>query len=141
MEQQQVEGVEPGPREAPLGRHPQVSGVAALVPQAWIGEAGEAARTVALPFIEVVADGPHHAEAVAIAAAEGPPQHPVGFALAIHVRGDHRANRLVGPDQRREPLVIDRRAEAHEPATAPGADGDRAGIDRGARSWHRASRF
>ena len=57
VEQEQVEGVDADPLEAALGGHAQVGGVIIGAAQARVGEAGEAARPLALAFVEVMPDG------------------------------------------------------------------------------------
>jgi hypothetical protein len=58
VEQQQIEAVDADPRQAALGRHPQVLAIGLRRPQERVGEAGKAAGPVALTLVEVVADRP-----------------------------------------------------------------------------------
>ena len=81
------------------------------------------------PVVEVVADGADDAHALARAARDRPPEHPVGVAGPVNVGRQHSGDRLVGSDQRSEALVVERLAEVHEAAAAPRADGNRTGID------------
>ena len=115
------------PAEAALGCHPQVVGVGVGTAQRGVGEAGEAARAVALALVEVVADRADQLVVLARHPGQRPPQQLVGLALAVGVGGQQRRDPVVGTEQGFESLLRDRLAEVEESPAAPGADAVRPG--------------
>ena len=83
-----------------LGGAAQVPAVAAGAAQARVGEARVAARAVALAVDEVVADGADEAERRAVETRDRASDEAIGLALAVDVGGHHRADPLVGAQQR-----------------------------------------
>jgi hypothetical protein len=124
VQQQHVEGVHAEPLQAALRRHADVVRVAAGTAQARVREAGKALGAVALALVEVVADRSHERIVGARHAGQGTAEQGVRLAGAVRVGGHHGADAVARAQQRLEPLVGDRFAEAHEAPTAPGADCD-----------------
>ncbi len=122
VEEEQVEGGRAEAAEAALGRQPQVVGVGVGAAEGGVGEAGKAARPVALALVEVVADGADQRVVLAPHPGQRPPEQLVGLALAVGVRAQHRRDSPAGPQQRFEALLGYRLAEVEEPPPAPGAD-------------------
>jgi hypothetical protein len=122
VEEQEVERVGADPLQRALGRHAQVRRVVVLAAQARVGEAGEALGALALAGVEVVPDGADQAVRVAVASLQCAAEQRVRLARAVRVGGHDRADALVGPEQRCQAVVVERLAEVHEAAAAPGAD-------------------
>src|SRR5436190_1108912 len=123
VQEQQVEDVHPAALEAALGGHAHVVEVAVGRPEPGVGEARVAGSALALPVVEVVADRAHEGELVARQAGQGPADQRIGLAGAVHVRGHDRPDLPVGPQEGLEAGLVERLAEVHEPAAAPGPDG------------------
>ena len=88
---------------------------------------GKPARPVALALVEVVADGADQASTPRADPRQRPAQQRVGLALPVGVGGEDRVDPAAGPQQRLQPLLGDRLAEAQEAPAAPGADRVRPG--------------
>ncbi len=128
VQQEQVERVRADPLQRALRRHPQVARVAVGAAQPRIREARVALRSLPLAFVEVVPDGADQAVGVAVRALQRPAEQRVGVAGAVGVRGHDRAHARVRAQQREQPLVVERDAEVHEAAAAPGSDGGPGGL-------------
>ena len=129
MQEQEIEGVDPAPLEAALGRHLEVVGVARGTAELGIGEAGKALRAGTLAGVEIVADRPDDAHLITRQTLDRAAEHRVGVAGAVDVGGDDGRDALVGRDQPGEALVVERLAEAHEAPAAPGSDRARAEVE------------
>ena len=121
VQQQHVEAVEPAALQAALRRHPQIVPVVVWSAQRRVGEAREALRAGPLARVEVVADGPDDADALARDALEGHAEQAIGLAGPIHVGRDHRVDLGVRSKQRDQALLFERLPEMHEAPAAPGS--------------------
>ena len=128
MQQQQVEALGAAALEAALGGHADVAGVGALPAQPGVGEAGVALGALARALVEVVADGAHQAVVLAVDPGQRLAERPVGLSGAVGVGGDHRVDALARPQQREQPAVLERLAEAHEASAAPRSDRSGRGV-------------
>src|SRR5213076_1230800 len=128
VKEEQIERVDAQPLEAPLACRPQVIAVLAGAAQPPVREPWESARPLALAGVEVVADRADEAVGAAIDPCQRPPQQLVGGSLPVDVGGDQGVDPLAGPQQSRQPIVVDRLAEAHEAPATPGADRDASGL-------------
>ena len=126
VQQQHVEALDPAAREAALGRHADVVAVAAGGAQSRIGEPREALRALALALVEVVADRPDQAVALARASRQRGAERAVGVARAVGVGRDDGVDPFSWAQQRQQALVLQRLAEVHEATAAPGPDRGRA---------------
>jgi hypothetical protein len=122
VEEQEVEAVLTEPLEAALGGHPQVAAVLVWTPKRRVGEPREAARSLALALIEVVADRPDQAEGVTVQPLHGAADERVRLALAVGVGRHHGVDPVAGPQERLEPLGLDCLAEAQVAPPAPASD-------------------
>ena len=68
-------------------------------------------------------DGADQRVGVAVGARQRAAEQRVGLARAVDVGGDDGVDAVAGADEGLEPGVLERLAEVHEPAAAPGADG------------------
>jgi hypothetical protein len=128
VQQQDVEGVDAEALERALAGHAQVRGVLVGPAQPRVGEAREALRALALALVEVVPDGADQAVVVAADAAQRAAEERVGLPRPVGVGGEDRVDALPRAQQRREAVVIDRLAEAHEAPAAPGPERDVSGV-------------
>ncbi len=130
VQQQQVELVDAAALEAALGRHLQVARVLLRSAQTRVREARKALSAVAFAVIEVVADGADDADLITRKrrVSERASEPDVGFTGAVSVSGQHRPDLFVGSDQSLEACVVERLAEVHEAAAAPGADRGACGV-------------
>ena len=128
VQQEQVERVDADPLQGRLRGPPHVVAVVLAPAQARVGEAGKAARAVALAVDEVVADRADQAVVLTRQPRHRPPHDPVGLPGAVDVGREHGVDALARAQQPLQALLVDLLPEVQEAPTAPGAEGDMSGI-------------
>ena len=122
VEEEDVEAVDADGREARLGGLAEVGGVPVRSSQRGCVKRGKPFGPLPLAVDVVVADGARDPVRIALEACECPAERAIGLALAVDVGRDDGVDALARAEERLEPVVGDRLAEAHVAPAAPGSD-------------------